>query len=133
MDKTKKELKPKWWERWLESRKKFIALIGWTPASFELSETQAVAEYRAMLVALKKECTCRGIATMLDSTEPTIRRDRKFLGVVAPQHGGRQRPMRLFNFDGRQLTCQEIADLEKCKYQTAYYRLTKGDWRCAAK
>lgn len=122
--------KPIKYEEWLASRLEFMARIGWLTGVelCRLSGDEFTAEYRAMLIALKKDCTVRGIAYTLGSTYSTIMKDRQFLGITALTRGGTQVPPRLFSHNNKMMTCQQVADLNGCCYATAYRRLTLGEW-----
>jgi len=118
--------KPIKYTEWLESRREFMARIGWTDA--ELSDDAFIPEYRAMLIALKKACTVQGMAYTLGSTAPTVMNDRQLLGILARSRGGSNVPVRLYSHNNKMMTCQQVADFEKCGYNTAYARLNKGVW-----
>lgn len=118
--------KPIKYTEWIESRREFMARIGWTRE--ELNDDDFVAEYRAMLIALKKACTIQGMAYTLGSTAPTIRRDRLLLGICATKRGGNNRNVRLYSHNNKLMTCQQVADFEGCGYNTAYARLNRGVW-----
>lgn len=134
--------KPIKYTEWLSSRREFMARIGWLsikPGLYSTYSTSNYAfyrardfafeeEYRAMLIALKKDCTVRGIAYTLGSTYSTIMKDRQFLGITALTRGGTQVPPRLFSHNNKMMTCQQVADLNGCCYATAYARLTIGRW-----
>lgn len=120
--------KPIKYTEWLESRREFMARIGWL-SRVDVNAIFLAEEYRAMLIALKKECTVQGIASTLGSSWATIRNDRKLLGITAERRGGAQRKNRLFSYNNKLMTCQEIADLNGCCYDTAYGRLTRGGWK----
>lgn len=122
--------KPIKYTEWLESRREFSERAGWLSGVelCRLYDAEFVAEYRAMLIALKKDCTVRGIAYTLGSTYSTIMKDRQFLGITAMTRGGTQVPPRLFSHNNKMMTCQQVADLNGCCYATAYARLTMGRW-----
>lgn len=118
--------KPIKYTEWLESRHYFMDRIGWTRE--ELNGDDFVAEYRAMLIALKKDCTVRGIAYTLGTSYSSLMKDRQFLGITALTRGGTQVPPRYFVHNNQLMTCQQVADLHGCCYATAYRRLTLGEW-----
>lgn len=118
--------KPTKYTDWLSSRREFMARIGWTDEG--MYDAEFPNEYRAMLIALKKDCTVRGIAYTLGSTAATIHKDRERLGIRAKKRGGVQRKHRLFSHANKLMTCQQVADLNGCCYATAYRRLTLGEW-----
>ena len=118
--------KPIKYTEWIESRHMFMDRIGWTRE--ELNGDDFVAQYRAMLIALKKDCTVTGIAYTLGSTYSTIMKDRKRLGIANARRGGKCVPQRLFSHNNKLMTCQQVADLNGCCYATAYARLTIGRW-----
>ena len=122
--------KPIKYTAWLESRREFMARIGWLSGDglCRLTADNFVAEYRAMLIALKKACTIQGMAYTLGSTAPTIRRDRLLLGICATKRGGNNRNVRLYSHNNKLMTCQQVADFEGCGYNTAYARLNRGVW-----
>lgn len=122
--------KPIKYTEWLVSRLEFMARTGWLTGAglCRLSADDFVAEYRTMLIALKKDCTVTGIAYTLGSTYSTIMKDRKRLGIANTRRGGKCVPQRLFSHDNRLMTCQQVADLNGCCYATAYARLTMGVW-----
>ena len=111
---------------WIATRREFMGRIGWT--SVELTDTEFVAEYRAMLIALKKECTGNGMAYVLGSTAQTLINDRKMMGIIARKRGGSNVPIRLFSHKNKLMSCQQVAASEGCSYNAAYARLTKGVW-----
>lgn len=110
-------------KKWLESRIDFMKMVGWAE-----SYTDPVNEYRAMLIALKKDCTNDGIGYMLCTTGKTIITDRSILGLTAKK-GGANRKTRMFSHRGKLLSCEQVAKKEGCCYNTAYGRLTKGIWK----
>ena len=123
--------KPIKYTEWLESRREFMARIGWLSSRAIapiFNDDDFVAEYRAMLIALKKECTVTGVAAILGSAFSTIQKDRQRLGITAETIRGKQVPPRYFIHNNKPMTCQQIADLHGCCYSTAYARLTMGEW-----
>ena len=119
--------KPIKYTEWLESRREFMLRIGWINKE-RMYDTEFPNEYRAMLIALKKDCTVTGIAYTLGSTYATIMKDRKRLGIANARRGGKCVPQRLFSHNNRLMTCQQVANLNGCCYATAYARLTMGVW-----
>lgn len=108
-----------------------MALIGWLSnraIAPIFNDDDFVTEYRAMLIALKKDCTVRGIAYTLGTSYSSLMKDRQFLGITALTRGGTQVPPRYFVHNNQLMTCQQVADLHGCCYSTAYRRLTIGEW-----
>ena len=123
--------KPIKYTEWLESRREFMARVRWVSngtISPIFNDDDFVAEYREMLIELKKDCTVTGIANTLGSTYSTIMKDRKRLGIANARRGGKCVPQRLFSHNNQLMTCQQVADLNGCCYATAYARLTMGVW-----
>ena len=123
--------KPIKYTEWLVSRLEFMARIGWLSnraIAPIFNDDDFVSEYREMLIALKKDCTVKGMAYTLGSTYSTIMKDRKRLGIANARRGGKCVPQRLFSHRNQLMTCQQVADLNGCCYATAYARLTMGVW-----
>lgn len=114
------------WAHWIETRQEFMARVGWCGPG--LSDQETVDEYRAMLVAMKRDCTVPGMAWTLGTAYNTLMRDRQRLRIANARRGGKCFPLRMFAHKGKLMTCQQVADQEGCGYNTAYYRLTMGRW-----
>lgn len=110
-------------KKWLDSRMEHVLRIGWVERKDIRFFWNAADEYKAMLIALSKDCPLKEVAFVLGLSWETLRRDREILGILGV-HGGPRRK-RMYWFCGESLSCDDIAIRTGTNYNTAYARLNR--------